>query len=151
MTNIPEHPWGQAPTQHGLATLALWSHPLNRWGCACPGLPRCSSLNPVYPSSSVWGHGHFPYWIREARGEWTESGTPVLGVWDQSSPGWWVREGVRVSLFHFPGGSESELSACNVETGFRSLGWEDPLEKETATHSNILAWKTPWAEEPSRL
>ena len=62
-----------------------------------------------------------------------------------------MREGVRVSLFHFPGGSESELSACNVETGVRSLGWEDPLEKETATHSNILAWKTPWAEEPSRL
>ena len=30
-----------------------------------------------------------------------------------------------------------------------SLGWEDPLEKEMATHSSILAWKTPWTEEPS--
>ena len=29
-----------------------------------------------------------------------------------------------------------------------SLGWEDPLEKEMATHSSILAWRTPWAEEP---
>ena len=29
------------------------------------------------------------------------------------------------------------------ETGVLSLGWEDPLEKETATHSSILAWKTP--------
>ena len=31
------------------------------------------------------------------------------------------------------------------ETWVRSLGWEDPLEKETATHSNVLAWRTPWS------
>ena len=31
------------------------------------------------------------------------------------------------------------------ETWVRSLGWEDPLEKEKATHSSILAWRTPWA------
>ena len=37
------------------------------------------------------------------------------------------------------------------ETWVRSLGWEDPLEKEMATHSSILAWKIPWTEEPSRL
>ena len=37
------------------------------------------------------------------------------------------------------------------ETRVRSLGWEDPLEKEKATHSNTLAWKIPWTEEPSRL
>ena len=34
------------------------------------------------------------------------------------------------------------------ETGVRSLGWEDPLEKEMATHSSILAWRIPWTEEP---
>ena len=33
----------------------------------------------------------------------------------------------------------------------RSLGQEDPLEEETATHSNILAWKIPWTEEPGGL
>jgi len=33
----------------------------------------------------------------------------------------------------------------------RSLGWEDPLEKEMATHSSILAWKIPWTEEPGGL
>ena len=33
------------------------------------------------------------------------------------------------------------------EIGVRSLGWEDPLEKEMATHSSILAWKIPWTEE----
>ena len=32
-----------------------------------------------------------------------------------------------------------------------SLGWEDPLEKEMATHSRILAWRIPWAEEPCGL
>ena len=37
------------------------------------------------------------------------------------------------------------------ETQARSLGWEDPLEKEMATHSSTLAWKIPWMEEPGRL
>ena len=37
------------------------------------------------------------------------------------------------------------------ETQVRSLGWEDPLEKEMATHSSILAWRIPWIEEPGRL
>ena len=37
------------------------------------------------------------------------------------------------------------------ETGVRSLGQEDPLEKEMATHSSILAWRIPWMEEPYRL
>ena len=42
------------------------------------------------------------------------------------------------------------LSAMQ-EIWVRSLGWEDPLEKEMAAHSSILAWKTPWTVEPSRL
>ena len=37
------------------------------------------------------------------------------------------------------------------DTWLQSLGWEDPLEKEMATHSSILAWKIPWTEEPGRL
>ena len=37
------------------------------------------------------------------------------------------------------------------EARVRSLGLEDPLEKEIATHSSILAWKIPWTEEPGRL
>ena len=37
------------------------------------------------------------------------------------------------------------------ETRVRSLGQEDPLEKEMATHSRTLAWKIPWTEEPGRL
>ena len=37
------------------------------------------------------------------------------------------------------------------ETWVQSLGWEDPLEKGTATHSSILAWTIPWSEEPGLL
>ena len=37
------------------------------------------------------------------------------------------------------------------ETRVRSLGWEDPLEKEMATHSSTLAWRIPWREEPGGL
>ena len=37
------------------------------------------------------------------------------------------------------------------ETQVQSLGWEDPLEKEMATHSSILAWRFSWMEEPARL
>ena len=37
------------------------------------------------------------------------------------------------------------------ETQVQSLGWEDTLEKEMATHSSTLAWKIPWTEEPCGL
>ena len=42
------------------------------------------------------------------------------------------------------------LSAMQ-ESQVQSLGWADPLEKEVATHSSILAWKIPWTEEPGGL
>jgi len=51
---------------------------------------------------------------------------------------------------NFPGGSDGKASALR-ETWVRSLGREDPLEKEMATHSSTLAWKIPWTEEPGRL
>ena len=37
------------------------------------------------------------------------------------------------------------------ETWVQSLGWEDPLEEEMATHFSILAWRIPWTEEPGGL
>ena len=37
------------------------------------------------------------------------------------------------------------------ETWVQFLGWEDPLEEETATHSSVLAWRIPWTEEPGGL
>jgi len=46
----------------------------------------------------------------------------------------------------FSGGSDSN-SPTVWETWVQSLGWEDPLEKEMATHSSILTWRIPWTEE----
>ena len=53
-------------------------------------------------------------------------------------------------IFSFPcssGGKDSVMQ----ETWVQSLGREDPLEKEMATHSSILAWRIPWTEEPGEL
>ena len=47
----------------------------------------------------------------------------------------------------FAGNAGKRLPAMQ-ETWVRSLGWEDPLEKEMGTHSSILAWRIPWTEEP---
>ena len=53
---------------------------------------------------------------------------------------WWLRS------------KNPPTSAGDVqETQVPSLGWEDPLEKEMATHSSILAWRIPWTEEPGGL
>ena len=58
------------------------------------------------------------------------------------------------ALFHkivsypFPGGSDGKESTGNAGDLVQSLGREDPLEKEMATHSIVLAWRLPWTEEP---
>ena len=63
-----------------------------------------------------------------------------------------------LSLFQIPIFQMTSLVAQTVKhlstmwkTWVRSLGWEDPLEREMATHSSILAWKIPWMEESGRL
>ena len=42
-------------------------------------------------------------------------------------------------------------NAGDAETRVQSLGWEDPLEKQLATHFSILTWGIPWTEEPGGL
>ena len=63
-----------------------------------------------------------------------------------------------VTVVFFFGGGMASLVAQKVknlpamlETWVQSLGWEDPLEKGTATHSSILAWRILWTEEPGGL
>ena len=51
----------------------------------------------------------------------------------------------------FPGGSDGKNPSAMQETRVLSLGLEDPLEKEMATHSSICAWRIPWTEEPDGL
>ena len=70
-----------------------------------------------------------------------------------------LRQGLWDGLVHptpqqgvgFPGGSAVKNSPAKQETWIGSLGLEDPLEKEMATHSSILAWRIPLAEEPGGL
>ena len=64
----------------------------------------------------------------------------------------WRRDRLPTPVFvGFPGGSDGKESTCNVETWFRSLDWEDLLEKWTATHSSFLSWRIPSTEEPGKL
>ena len=57
-------------------------------------------------------------------------------------------------MWGFPGGASGKDQPANAgdarETGC-SLGWEDPLEEEMATHSNIVEGEIPWTEEPGQL
>ena len=105
----------------------------------------------------------------EALTTWWEELTHWKRFWCWK--GWrqekWVTEDEMVGWHHrlnghefeqTPGDSETSLVAQTVkrlptmqETRVRSLGREDPLEKEMATHSSTLAWKIPWMEEPGRL
>ena len=52
-------------------------------------------------------------------------------------------------LVKIPGVLDGKESACQWEMQVQSLGLEDPLEEEMATHSSILAWQSPWTEEQS--
>ena len=71
----------------------------------------------------------------------------------------WTFVGKVTSLFlisclgwsDFPGASDVKRLPTMWETQVQSLGWEDLLEKEIATHSHIVAWKIPWTEKPGRL
>ena len=59
--------------------------------------------------------------------------------------------GEQMPLIHFPGGATVKNLPAVQETRVRSLAQEDPVEKEMAAHSSILAWRTPWTEEPGGL
>ena len=56
----------------------------------------------------------------------------------------------KINVF-FPDGSVGKEMSAMQKTWVLSLGWEDPLEKEMATHSSNLTWEILWTEEPGRL
>ena len=89
-----------------------------------------TSLQPL----SDWPHA-FRAWKRE---ELNLASVGAISSHDSGNPG-------------FPGGSVVKKLPAVREIWVRSLGQEDPLEKEMATHSSILAWKIPWTEEPGGL
>ena len=62
-----------------------------------------------------------------------------------------IKTGSSLSNGSFPGGSVVKNLPAGQEMWVWSLGQEDPLEKEMATRSSILAWRIPWTEGPGRL
>ena len=57
----------------------------------------------------------------------------------------------QMPLFSFPIAQTVKNLPAMQETRIQFLVWEDPLEKGMASHSNVLAWKIPWTEEPGKL
>ena len=78
-----------------------------------------------------WRRPRFDSWVRKIHWRMDRLLTPVF--------------------LGFPGGSDGKKPPVMQETGVQPLDWADPLEKGTATHSIILAWRILWTEEPGRL
>ena len=121
---------------------------------SCPTLsdPMDCSL----PGSSIRGISRQEYWSGvpfpspgDLPNPWVEPGSPALqaDALPSEPPGKCICTTVGVSLVaqtvkHLPAMQETQV---------QSLGGEDPLEKEMATHSSTLAWKIPWTKEPGGL
>ena len=102
-------------------------------GCVCVGVGRGSSYFQVPCNTSFYNSGLQLYDLRQI----------LLGGLSFLI----CKRGLGINLVaqtvkHLPAMQEAWV---------RSLAWEDPLEKEMATHSSTLAWKIPWTEEPCRL
>ena len=74
-----------------------------------------------------------------------------LGKCNEWMSKWMTNELNYSRPYLFPSGWEGKESACNAGDQVRCLGQEDLLKKVMATHSNILAWRIPWTEEPGGL
>ena len=106
-----------------------------------------------------WLDGWMDKWMDEMVGWWMDGwmGGWIYGQMDRWISGWmdaWMNDGNlagwRVRRASLVAQSVKTLPAMQ-ETWVQSLGWEDPLEKEMATHSSILAWKISWTKEPGGL
>ena len=119
---------GSLRVGHGWATslsLFTFMHWRRKWQPIPVFLPGESQGRGSLMCCRLWGH--------------TDSDT-AEAAWQQQQQQEWARG-------CFPGHSAVKNLPAMQETRVQSLGQEDPLEKETATHSRILAWEIPWTEE----
>ena len=135
-------------------------HPLEQTSQALPGdLDKPSPL----PQETRSENSSCSLWGRLIAGPLAII-TPTVGTWSKATnfniTGWrgqgnektFQAQGLNPdNLWCLPGGSVVKNPPTTQETQGRSLGWEDPLEEEMATHSSVPAWKTPWTEEPGGL
>ena len=90
-------------------------------------------------------------WVAQSRGDIHR----YLSLWTlRLKMLWHNRDGIFEVINlkqHFPGGSVVKNLPAQQETWVQSLGWEDPLKEEMATHSSILTLEIPWTEDPGGL
>ena len=135
---LPFCTWGTLTCPSSLSwTLPFW-----------PSLPHCLRGVRIPPSSKFSLH-----FMNKPMNFYMHTSVTVL--LKLHTPFWLVYLfGLGVRLFQlrgFPCSSVGKESACNGGHLGSILRWEDPLEKEMATHSSVLAWRIPWTEEPGRL
>ena len=120
--------WRQLSATHGERTIP------RQWPCwhLDPGFPASRTVRKL-SHPVLFGYGSLACLRHSVNLSGKEKGQKIR--WEQSSL---VAQMVK------------HLYAMQ-ETRVQSLGWEDPLEKEMAAHSSILAWKIPWTAEPSGL
>ena len=126
---------------------------------SCVSAPVISDAKQITPTSSSLKQPHYSLsqllWVRNGgRAPWGGSG---LGPFTQVQLAMPLPQGdITASyLSHYIWASLVAQTVKNLptmwETWVRSLGWEDPLGEEMATHSSTLAWRIPWTEEPGGL
>ena len=98
-------------------------------------------------SFGLYGDG-IRFWLFVAHHSDLESFLVVHTLLQQDG---YHREGFWEVAGHVADSSDVKNLPAMRETRVRSLGWEDPLKKETAAHSSILAWRIPWTEESGGL
>ena len=127
----------EAPTAGELSQASFWKENIQTWqpGQLCPGNHVCSWTCWTTPQCGRNKH-------RKTKGKKLKCTHQDYYLW------------IYPHLVGFPGGSVVKNSPAKQETQetrVRSLGWEDPLQKEIATHSSIPAWRIPWTEEPGGI
>ena len=134
------------------------------------GAPPASAQGSQLPGPFMWMNLFVPTWALCFCGEAPALLWLTLRLWSPTfwhqgqaswktiSHAWGAGDGFRVIQAQYTYCALTSLVAQAVkrlpavqETQVRSLGWEDPLEKEMATHSSTLAWRIPWTEESGRL
>ena len=104
-----------------------------------------------------WGHPNSERVVNELTKEWTRQSQYPLNSSFEIGTTWSSKSLMLAGLIlsyasrGFPGGSVVKDLPAVQEMPVRSLGQEDPLEKEMATHSSTLVWEIPWTEEPGGL
>ena len=134
--------------------------PVSVWRCLVPSSPRLSLKKTTcqcrFDSDSLYLHHHSQsgstslapevITLQRGMGIWYEAWFSLLTSFFKWN---WLCD-LFIEIIH-PGSSVVKNLPVIQETQVWSLGWEDPLEKEIATDSSILAWEIPWTEEPGGL